>query len=85
MIEIFNNEINNRESIIISLHTHNDQGMADVATELGLMAQILIESREHYLGMVKKEQVDLVICINNYFARGINQNKSFKFTDDGCS
>ena len=38
MIEVFSKKISNRESIIISLHTHNDQGMAVAATELGLMA-----------------------------------------------
>ena len=38
MIELFNREIKNRESILISLHVHNDQGMAVASTELALMA-----------------------------------------------
>ena len=37
-IEWFCNNLNNRESAIISLHTHNDRGTGTAATELGLMA-----------------------------------------------
>ena len=74
MIEIFNNEINNRESIIISLHTHNDQGMAVAATELGLMAGADRVEGTLFGHGERTGNVDLVICINNYFARGINPN-----------
>ena len=37
-IEWFCNNLNNRDSSIISLHTHNDRGTGTAATELGLMA-----------------------------------------------
>ena len=37
-IEWFCNNLKNRESAIISLHTHNDRGTGTAATELGLMA-----------------------------------------------
>ncbi len=37
-IEWFCNNLNNRDSAIISLHTHNDRGTGTAATELGLMA-----------------------------------------------
>ena len=37
-IEWFCNNLKNRESVIISLHTHNDRGTGTAATELGLMA-----------------------------------------------
>ena len=37
-IECFCNNLKNRESAIISLHTHNDRGTGTAATELGLMA-----------------------------------------------
>ena len=36
--EWFCNNLKNRESAIISLHTHNDRGTGTAATELGLMA-----------------------------------------------
>lgn len=37
-IEWFGRNINRRDSVIISLHTHNDRGTGVAATELGLMA-----------------------------------------------
>lgn len=38
MIEWMCRNLNNRESLIVSLHTHNDRGTGVAATELGLMA-----------------------------------------------
>ena len=37
-IELFGRTIPNRESVVISLHTHNDRGTGIAACELGLMA-----------------------------------------------
>jgi 2-isopropylmalate synthase len=37
-IEWFCDHVNNRESLLISLHTHNDRGCAVAAGELGVMA-----------------------------------------------
>ena len=37
-IEYFCRHIKNRDSVIISLHPHNDRGTATAATELGLLA-----------------------------------------------
>ena len=71
MIEVFSKKISNRESIIISLHTHNDQGMAVAATELGLMAGADRVEGTLFGHGERTGNVDLVVCINNYFARGI--------------
>jgi 2-isopropylmalate synthase len=38
MIEWMCRHLKNRESVIVSLHTHNDRGTGTAATELGLMA-----------------------------------------------
>ena len=38
MVEIFSKNFSYRDKIIISLHAHNDQGMAVAACELGLLA-----------------------------------------------
>jgi 2-isopropylmalate synthase len=38
MIEWMIRQLNRRDSIIVSLHTHNDRGTGTAATELGLMA-----------------------------------------------
>ncbi len=37
-IEYFCRHVKNRESVIVSLHTHNDRGTGTAATELGLLA-----------------------------------------------
>ncbi|MDO7919791.1 2-isopropylmalate synthase, partial [Pseudomonas aeruginosa] len=37
-IEWFGRHVDKRDSVIISLHTHNDRGTGVAATELGLMA-----------------------------------------------
>ena len=37
-IEWFCDNIQNRDALIISLHTHNDRGSAVAAAELGVMA-----------------------------------------------
>src|SRR5690606_39094857 len=37
-IEYFGRNIPNRDSVVISLHTHNDRGTGVAAAELGLMA-----------------------------------------------
>ena len=38
MIELFCRKFPYRENVLISLHSHNDQGMAVAATELSLTA-----------------------------------------------
>lgn len=38
MIEWMGRHLKNRESLLVSLHTHNDRGTGTAATELGLMA-----------------------------------------------
>ncbi len=38
MIEYFCNHVDRRDSVLISLHTHNDRGTGVAATELGLLA-----------------------------------------------
>ena len=38
MIEWMSRNLNRRDSVVVSLHTHNDRGTGTAATELGLMA-----------------------------------------------
>lgn len=37
-VEFISNNLNNRDSIVLSLHPHNDEGMAVAATEMGILA-----------------------------------------------
>ena len=56
MIELFNKRGQYRESILISLHVHNDQGMAVASTELALMAGA-DRVEELYLGMENGQEM----------------------------
>ena len=82
MIELFSRKINNRDSILISLHAHNDQGMAVAATELALMAGADRVEGTLFGHGERTGNVDLVICINNYFSRGIKSDIDFSNLPD---
>ena len=71
MIELFGRQIQHRESISISLHVHNDQGMAVAATELALMAGADRVEGTLFGHGERTGNVDLSTCINNLYARGI--------------
>jgi 2-isopropylmalate synthase len=71
MIELFGRQIKHRESISISLHVHNDQGMAVAATELALMAGADRVEGTLFGHGERTGNVDLSTCINNLYARGI--------------
>ena len=74
MIELFGRQVQHRDSISISLHVHNDQGMAVAATELALMGRI--GSRGRCLGMVSELgmwifQPALIIYIHAGWKQGL--------------
>ena len=72
MIELFCRRISARDSVLISLHAHNDQGMAVAATELALLAGAdRIEGALFGHGE-RTGNVDLVIVACNLRARGID-------------
>jgi 2-isopropylmalate synthase len=77
MIEYFCRKISNRESILVSLHSHNDQGMAVAATELSLMAGADRVEGTLFGHGERTGNVDLVTCINNLYSRGIDTGVDF--------
>ncbi len=77
MIELFNREIKYRESILISLHVHNDQGMAVASTELALMAGADRVEGTLFGHGERTGNVDLSTCINNLYSRGIETGIDF--------
>ena len=77
MIELFGRQIQHRDSISISLHVHNDQGMAVAATELALMAGAdRVEGTLFWHGE-RTGNVDLSTCINNLHSRGVETGIDF--------
>ena len=77
MIELFCNQFSHPESVIISLHAHNDQGMAVAATELALLAGGQRVEGTLFGHGERTGNVDLVVLANNFSARGIPTGLDF--------
>lgn len=77
MIEWFCSQFPNRDSVLISLHSHNDQGMAVAATELALMAGADRVEGTLFGHGERTGNVDLVTVAGNLFSRGIDTGLDF--------
>jgi 2-isopropylmalate synthase len=69
-IEWFSRNIKNRDSIILSLHPHNDRGTAIAATELGLMAGADRVEGTLFGNGERTGNVDIVTLALNMFTQG---------------
>lgn len=72
MIEYFDRHIPDRDSVILSLHTHNDRGCGVAATELGLMAGANRVEGTLFGNGERTGNVDLVTVALNMFVLGVN-------------
>lgn len=77
MIEWFCSNFSKRDCITVSLHSHNDQGMAVAATELALLAGADRVEGTLFGHGERTGNVDLVTCINNLYSRGIDTGIDF--------
>lgn len=77
MIEWFCANFPNRDCVKVSLHSHNDQGMAVAATELSLMAGADRVEGTLFGHGERTGNVDLVTVANNLFSRGIDTGLDF--------
>jgi 2-isopropylmalate synthase len=77
MVEYFCRNFSQRDCISVSLHSHNDQGMAVAATELALMAGADRVEGTLFGHGERTGNVDLVTCINNLYSRGIDTGIDF--------
>lgn len=71
-IEYFVQNLTNRESAVISLHTHNDRGTGVAATELGLLAGGQRVEGTLFGNGERTGNVDIVTLALNMFTQGIN-------------
>src|SRR5438874_4102321 len=71
-IEWFCRNVKNRDSVIISLHPHNDRGSAVAATELGLMAGADRVEGTLFGNGERTGNVCLVTLAMNMFSQGID-------------
>ncbi|KKL14037.1 hypothetical protein LCGC14_2519770, partial [marine sediment metagenome] len=77
MIELFARRFSRRDEIIISLHSHNDQGMAVAATELALLGGGDRVEGTLFGHGERTGNVDLVVIANNLMVRGIQTHLDF--------
>ena len=71
-IEWFSKNVKNRDSIILSLHPHNDRGTAVAATELGLMAGADRVEGTLFGNGERTGNVDIITLSLNMFTQGVD-------------
>lgn len=76
-IEWICTHIKNRESLIISLHTHNDRGTGTAATELGLLAGADRVEGTLFGNGERTGNLDIIQVAMNLFMHGINPKLDF--------
>ncbi|RYD58128.1 MAG: 2-isopropylmalate synthase [Sphingomonadales bacterium] len=81
-IEWFGRNIRNRESVVISLHTHNDRGTGVAATELGLLAGADRVEGCLFGNGERTGNVDLVTVALNMYTQGIDPGLDFSNIDE---
>ena len=80
-IEWFCRHINNRDSIIVSLHTHNDRACAVAAAELAVMAGAQRVEGTLLGNGERTGNMDIVIMAMNMYSQGIDPKLDFHDMD----
>jgi len=81
-IEWFGRTIRDRDSILLSLHPHNDRGCAVAAAELGLMAGADRIEGTLFGNGERTGNVDIVTLGLNLFSQGVDPKLDFHDIDD---
>ncbi|UIJ44060.1 2-isopropylmalate synthase [Sphingomonas cannabina] len=81
-VEWFGRHIRDRDSVVISLHTHNDRGTGVAATELGLMAGADRVEGCLFGNGERTGNVDLVTVALNMYTQGIDPGLDFSDIDE---
>jgi len=81
-IEWFGRNIRNRDSVVISLHTHNDRGTGVAASELGLLAGADRVEGCLFGNGERTGNVDLVTLALNLYTQGVDPGLDFSDVDE---
>jgi len=81
-IEWFCRHISRRDSVVISLHTHNDRGTGVAAAELGIMAGADRVEGCMFGNGERTGNCDLVTVALNMYSQGINPGLDFSDIDE---
>ncbi len=77
-IEWFDRNLDNRESVVISVHNHNDRGTAVAATELAVMAGAERIEGTLFGNGERTGNVDIVVLGLNLFSQGVDPELDFR-------
>jgi 2-isopropylmalate synthase len=80
-IEWFSRHIDNRESVVISLHPHNDRGTAVAAAELGVLAGADRVEGTLFGNGERTGNVDVVNLALNLFSQGVDPELDIRDID----
>ncbi|MDE2434982.1 MAG: 2-isopropylmalate synthase [Sphingomonadales bacterium] len=80
-VELFGRMIPNRESVVISLHTHNDRGTGIAAAELGLMAGADRVEGCLFGNGERTGNCDIVTVALNMYTQGVDPGLDFSDID----
>jgi 2-isopropylmalate synthase len=81
VIELFHRKIRDRESVVLSLHPHNDRGEAVAAAELALMAGADRIEGTLFGNGERTGNVDVVTLGMNLFTQGVDPELDFSDID----
>ncbi|MCL2319282.1 MAG: 2-isopropylmalate synthase [Treponema sp.] len=77
-IEYFCRHIGDRDSVVVSLHTHNDRGTGTAATELGLMAGADRVEGTIFGNGERTGNLDIINVALNMFSQGLDPKLNLK-------
>ena len=80
-VEWFCREVNNRNSVIVSLHTHNDRGCAVAAAELAVMAGAQRVEGTLLGNGERTGNMDVVVMAMNLYSQGIDPQLDLRDMD----
>lgn len=84
-IEYMCNHLKKRDSILVSLHTHNDRGTGVAATELGIMAGADRVEGTLFGNGERTGNADILTVALNMFTQGIDPKLDFSHINDVIS
>ena len=77
-IEYFDRNLNNRENVLISLHTHNDRGCGVAAAEMGLLAGADKIEGTLFGNGERTGNADIVTLAMNMYSQGVDPELNFE-------
>ncbi|GJM38117.1 MAG: 2-isopropylmalate synthase [Acidimicrobiales bacterium] len=82
MIERFDRDIKNRDTVLLSLHPHNDRGTAVAAAEMGLMAGADRVEGTLFGNGERTGNVDVITIALNLFTQGVEPGLDMSDIDE---